>query len=116
MDYGMMDTTQLAEDGTTVIENDETMGVLQWAVNSAYRVTVEALTDAHASLVSGLSGLTTGYYQPADEVLLCLHDDPQAGKPGKGWSKRGDFRPITLCNDLYKRFCEATMMTCDEAR
>ena len=27
MDYGMMDTTQLAEDGKTVIENDETMGV-----------------------------------------------------------------------------------------
>jgi hypothetical protein len=49
MDYGMMDTTQLAEDGKTVIENDETMGVLQWTVNSAYRVTVEALSDAHAT-------------------------------------------------------------------
>ena len=37
---------------------------------------------------------------PADEVLLCLQ--LMIHKPGKGWSKRGDFRPITLCNDLYR--------------
>jgi hypothetical protein len=33
MDYGMMDTTQLVEDGKTVIANDEAIGVLQWTVN-----------------------------------------------------------------------------------
>ena len=40
------------------------------------------------------------YELPADEVLLCLQ--LMIHKLGKGWSKRGDFRPITLCNDLYK--------------
>ena len=40
------------------------------------------------------------YELPAEEVLLCLQ--VMIHKPGKGWGQRKCFRPITLCNDMYK--------------
>ena len=40
------------------------------------------------------------YELPADEVLLCLQ--VMIHKPGKGWGQRKCYRPITLCNNLYK--------------
>lgn len=40
------------------------------------------------------------YELPAGEALLCLQ--VMVHKAGKGWGQRKFFRPITLCNDLYK--------------
>ena len=42
------------------------------------------------------------YEVAADDVLLVLQ--LMIHKPGKPWTQRKAFRPISLCNDLYKVF------------